>query len=200
MVIRDDVLQPPALFMADASLKHRVEQDLLGANVDACPIQQCERFGHNLGLLHPLQRLHDNRDCVVVHGHAVALHQLNGLPGLLEVAAAVGDGGVHEAVVGDVVRLVPCPLHLAENVLGAFEVTARAVALHQRVVRDGVQRCDLLHLRNELARTLEVARADADIEDAVVGRDIQRHARVAQPRQQAEGPVDIFVTSGGTDE
>mmetsp|Transcript_83521 Transcript_83521/g.221597 ORF Transcript_83521/g.221597 Transcript_83521/m.221597 type:complete len:272 (-) Transcript_83521:1004-1819(-) len=174
-----DVLQASAFAVADARLQDRVEQDLIGADVNACAIQQRKRLGHVAGILDLLQGLHHDRDGVLVHRHAIALHQLDGLPGLAEVPVAVRHGGVDEAVVGHVVGPVPGPLHLGEQLPGRFDVSTRAVALHQRVVRDDVQGTDLPHLLDEGAGALHVARGDTHVQDAIVGRDVQSHTRVA---------------------
>mmetsp|Transcript_17840 Transcript_17840/g.55820 ORF Transcript_17840/g.55820 Transcript_17840/m.55820 type:complete len:358 (-) Transcript_17840:211-1284(-) len=137
----------------------------------------------------------------MVHDHTVALHEIDGVPSFTEVSVAVGYSGVHEAVVGDVIRGMASCLHLLHQFPGTGEVPATAVTLHQRVVGDDVNGAVcLLHLLHQCPGPVHVACGDADIQHAVVCGDVKRHTCLAELCQHAEGPIDVLVTPGCADQ
>mmetsp|Transcript_50540 Transcript_50540/g.156408 ORF Transcript_50540/g.156408 Transcript_50540/m.156408 type:complete len:201 (+) Transcript_50540:1456-2058(+) len=181
--------------MPDAGFEDCVEQDLVRADIDPGTVHQREHLGHVLRVLHPFHGLHHDGYRVVVDRNTVALHQLDGLPSLPEVAVGGGDRGIHDAVVGDVVRHVPGLLHLREHVPGTAEVPGGAVALHEGVVGDDVQGTCPFHLFDERARAWHVACRDANIQHAIIRGDVQRHTRVPQLAQNLESSTDVLVSA-----
>mmetsp|Transcript_39671 Transcript_39671/g.114790 ORF Transcript_39671/g.114790 Transcript_39671/m.114790 type:complete len:526 (+) Transcript_39671:817-2394(+) len=194
--IRCDLLQPFHVLPRDAGIQGRVQQHLvLRRGHGAGSVEQLEGSGSIAGIARTLGDLHNDGQCVMVHGHTVALHLAQHVKGCL--ATVVGDGA-QNAIVRSAVGRHPGAGHLLQQAPGCGQITRGTIALQQGVVRDAVGQALLRNFSHELAGFIQTARNDASIENTIVhgGVDARRVRGLGLP-QGAERLGDIAVAAGG---
>mmetsp|Transcript_26924 Transcript_26924/g.78081 ORF Transcript_26924/g.78081 Transcript_26924/m.78081 type:complete len:329 (+) Transcript_26924:843-1829(+) len=165
-VLGHDRFDAAQLLVTDASLEHRVGEDLVRAHRNARAVQQGEDSLHIARVVGALQALHHDGDGVVVDLDAILLHHADGRPSVPEVSRRRSH--VQHAIVGHIVRTEALADHFRHQSLCCIDVSQVAISLQKCVVRDDVDVAVYSHLLKETLGALHFPRRHADIQHAVV--------------------------------
>mmetsp|Transcript_125181 Transcript_125181/g.221857 ORF Transcript_125181/g.221857 Transcript_125181/m.221857 type:complete len:253 (-) Transcript_125181:489-1247(-) len=106
----DYSLKTLMLLMTNARLENCVQQDLVGADLQARSVKQRQSSVDLFGVLCLLQRFHQDGYGIVVHRHTVALHHVNCAPSIMP--HATGCGRIYQTVERYIIGMHAHTLHL----------------------------------------------------------------------------------------